>query len=148
MVERIANKDKVIAANERIKEREFWLENLSGELADCHFPYDYRTSNKQVNLSNVNIKLKEELSEKILKLANGSDLQLHMILTAGLTLLLNKYTRLQDICIGTPVLKQDSDTNLINNLLVLRHGLEEHMTFRQILQHVSTVMVNALEHQN
>ncbi len=30
MVERIANKDKVIAANERIKEREFWLENLSG----------------------------------------------------------------------------------------------------------------------
>ncbi|MEC2485312.1 condensation domain-containing protein, partial [Bacillus cereus] len=100
MVERIANKDKVIAANERIKEREFWLENLSGELADCHFPYDYRTSNKQVNLSNVNIKLKEELSEKILKLANGSDLQLHMILTAGLTLLLNKYTRLQDICIG------------------------------------------------
>ncbi|MED2483041.1 hypothetical protein P4185_19345 [Bacillus thuringiensis] len=53
MVERIANKDKVIAANERIKEREFWIENLSGELADCHFPYDYRTSNKQVNLSNV-----------------------------------------------------------------------------------------------
>lgn len=148
MVERIANKDKVIAANERIKEREFWLENLSGELADCHFPYDYRTSNKQVNLSNVSIKLKEELSEKILKLANGSDLQLHMILTAGLTLLLNKYTRLQDICIGTPVLKQDSDTNLINTLLVLRHGLEEHMTFRQILQHVSTVMVNALENQN
>ena len=41
-----------------------------------------------------------------MKLANGSDHPLHMILVAAWVILLKKYTRNNDIIVGTTILKQ------------------------------------------
>jgi amino acid adenylation domain-containing protein/non-ribosomal peptide synthase protein (TIGR01720 family) len=135
-----------LAGSQNIKEKEFWLNQLAGDLVKSSFPFDF-DKGEQAGTSNgsVNIKLLKKVGSGLMKLCKGSDYALYMILTAGLLVLINKYTNHRDILIGAPIYKQDIEAEFINTILVLRNRLEEDMTFKQLLLQVKETIFAATE---
>ncbi|MGD2085119.1 MAG: condensation domain-containing protein [Candidatus Aminicenantes bacterium] len=140
----------VIAANEKIKERDYWSNKLSGEVVMSSFPYDYRENdrNNNRNIEVFKFKFNRELDLKLISLSNHSDQTLYVILLAGLMVLLSKYTGSSDIVVGSPILKQDIKRNFINTVLVLRSFIEGGKTFKEILLHVKETVIEAIENRN
>ncbi|AYK08683.1 hypothetical protein [Brevibacillus laterosporus] len=80
---------------------------LSGELTECHFPYDQKNQESPCEQRAYVKSVVDGLTfNQLMKLSNGSDIRLHMILTSVLNVLLYKYTDHTDIIVVTPVLKQ------------------------------------------
>lgn len=171
--ERISVK-KQAAANRNIKERDFWLDKLSGEPDKSSFPSHYIKTGKDNVFADQNevtgalqkeaFQFPAEIYGQLIKLSNGQDHTLHMVLTAGLVLLLAKYTHSfagqGEILLGTPIYKQDRDLEdrdnpgknteleLINTILPLRIHLKRDMSFKDLLLRVKETIIEATEHYN
>ncbi|MCU0288811.1 MAG: condensation domain-containing protein [Acidobacteria bacterium] len=132
---------EMAAASQFNKERDYWLNCLSGELVKSSFPPDFQlpanitqnpdTANKKMAV--VTFRIDGELFDRLMKLRNGLDSTLYMVLAAGVVLLLEKYTGNRDIIIGTTILKQEKSANFINTVLALMGRVEPHMTFKDLL---------------
>jgi amino acid adenylation domain-containing protein len=147
----------MIAAGKKTRERNFWLKKLSGEWVKSILPDDYKENRNEYKPlpgqeyeyqgDAIEFKLADELCFKLMKLSNRSDVKLHIILAAGLILLIHKYTGMKDIIIGAPIYRQDTEGEFINTLLVLRHRVNKEMTFKELLLQVRETIVEAAEHQ-
>jgi surfactin family lipopeptide synthetase A/fengycin family lipopeptide synthetase D/tyrocidine synthetase-3 len=147
-----------IAAAQRKKEKEYWLNKLSGKLEKTIFPYDHKMVGTgegklkcEQTLGVEKFRLQGEPFINLMKLSNGSDYLLHIFIVAVLVTLLNKYTRNNDIIVGTTVVKQKqtaNDTKLINTILPLRIQLEDRMTFKELLLQVKKTVAEATENRN
>ncbi len=141
--------DEYVAAAQNTKEKKYWLDKLSGELVKNYFYYDSVPKSVDIrSFGKEEFGFTGELFQKFLQLSNNSDLRLHMILTAGLLMLIEKYTGEIDIIVGTPVYKEDDEEKFINTALVLRNFLAPGMTFKEILVQVRQTIVEAVEHVN
>jgi tyrocidine synthetase-3 len=143
------NKDRdrlEIAAAKKIKERDFWLNQLKGNPVKTRFPFDYDKRKPGEGCGNelvYRFRFPGEIFSKLTKLSRGSDYTLNAILAAGLAALLNKYTGSRDIIFGAPIYKQEIETEFINTLLVLRNPVKENMTFKDLLLQVSQTIMEA-----
>jgi len=146
----IRNRDVLtIAASQKKEEKAFWLRKLAGELSKSTFPYDNQNPDKTENGKNsIKFRFSQEVYSKINKLSNYSLHKCHMILVAGVVLLLNRYTDNNDIILGSPVVKQEQVENLINTLLVLRHQINDNFAFKELLYQVRDVITEATNNQN
>ncbi|UCH95484.1 MAG: AMP-binding protein, partial [Candidatus Aminicenantes bacterium] len=150
------NSKLTILANQRSKEREYWLNQLAGEWIKSHFPYEYQNQkepgstreNPAKTGKTVEFPFTPHLFKEMMRLSRGVDQAIHTIAAAGLVLLLYKYTGSPDIVVGTPVYKQDLDGDFINTVLVLRNQLKPVMTFKELLYQVKHTIDKAIEHQN
>jgi len=132
------------------REKDYWLSQLSGELVKTHFPYDFKPKDTAASGESpgiVKFDLNGDLFAKLMKLSNGSDPRLHMVLTAGLLALLNKYTGNKDLLVGAPIYRQTVEGKFINSILVLRNRLEDDMTFKELLIQVKNTVVEAVKNQ-
>ncbi|MGE5339900.1 MAG: amino acid adenylation domain-containing protein [Candidatus Omnitrophota bacterium] len=145
-----ATSDKLrIAAGQKIKEKEYWLDKLSGNPPQSNFVFPLYSPNAESSTNEVRFTLDNDIYEGLTKLRAGSDIRLHMILTAVLTLLLNKFTGNDDIITGTPIIKTDKDdVDLINKALILRSHLTDEMTFKDLLLQIRQTIIEADEHRN
>ncbi|MFB6367480.1 condensation domain-containing protein, partial [Paenibacillus elgii] len=117
---------KVIAANQQVKEKQFWQEQLSGEPALDGFPSSrlYLDSTERWRQA-LPFRLPKETADKLLRLANDSDVRLHVILLAAMFVLMYKYTGNEDAVIGSPIYTQGTeDAEFINTMLPLRVELD------------------------
>jgi len=141
-----------IAAGKKVNEKKYWLGKLAGELVKSSFPSIYEKETETVETNVVNFQFNDNVSSGLMKLSTGSDVRLHIVLTAVLTLLLGEYTGNFDIVLGTPILKSDTDTDshaeVINTVLVLRNQLAGDMTFKELLLQVRQTIIEADEHRN
>jgi amino acid adenylation domain-containing protein len=145
------NSEIKVAGSQNVKERDYWLKQLSGELLRCNFPYDYNREDAdggQVNTKTVEAGLTGELFVNLNNLSKGVDHTLHVILTAGLVGLLRKYTGVDDILIATPIYRQEIEGQFINTLLVLRNRFKDGMTFRELLMQTRQVITEAAENRD
>lgn len=143
------SEDRVIVANQKTKEREYWQMKLSGELTECHFPYDQtKSGNFSEQRDFVKCVVDGFSFNQLTKLSNGSDIRLHMILTSVLNVLLYKYTGHTDIIVVSPVLKQETEANFINTVLVLRNQLRDTMTCKELLLMTRDMLNEATQNQN
>jgi len=142
------------AASQFNKERDYWLNRLSGELSKSIFPPTIQqpTTSKTATwwetMETLPFQIEGELFSRLMKLRNGQDNILHMVLVAGIVLLLGKYSGNNDIIVGTTILKQETEANFLNTILALRNCLEPHMTFKELLLQVRQTVVEAVKHQN
>ncbi|NIM15670.1 MAG: amino acid adenylation domain-containing protein [Candidatus Aminicenantes bacterium] len=144
----IAGEEKYIGG-QNTRERDFWLTQLSGVFEKSFFPYDYeRAANKELQMAVVPCGLPGSLEAKLIKASTGSDSRLHMLLVASLVLLLGKYTGTRDITIGVPIYRQEQEGDFVNTALTLRHQLEDHMTFKDLLIQVRQTITQANENAN
>jgi amino acid adenylation domain-containing protein len=138
-----------IAASELLNEKEYWLTKFTGDLIPAYFPYDWNIETvKERHIETLQFELKAKLSLDLIKLSNSSDRRLHMILTAVLIILLNKYTGNRDIIVGTSVEKQEIIGEFINTVLPLRNSLKTGMTFKELLLQIRETLVDATDNQN
>ena len=140
-----------IAATQSIKEGEYWQNKLSGEWVKSYFSYDCKKKIEGVEerrWESIQFTLEESIFLPLMKLRNGSDHRMLMILVAGLVVLLRKYTRNKDILLGIPVDRQPMEGEFINRVLVLRNIIEDNMSFKEVLLQVKETVIEAIENQN
>ncbi len=145
------SEDLLVAANQKVKEREYWRKTLSGESGNSYFPYDdVDKAGKRdtgVFFETREFQLDGSVFSRIMELSRGNYHTVHMILLAALNVLVNKYTGRKDIVLVTPIYKQDIDTALlINTVLLLRNRFEENTTFKELLIQVREKLLEAVEH--
>jgi amino acid adenylation domain-containing protein len=138
-----------VAGGQHRKERDYWLNKLSGEWVKGSFPTDFERQENDISESKTPIAVEFEISgdlfQSLMRLSNGSDSRLHMILVTGLLLLLHKYSGHKDIIIGLPIYRQDIEVELINTMVALRNRLEENLTVKQLLLQVRESIGEAIE---
>lgn len=140
---------KVFASGKFKKEMEYWKNKLSGELLKSSFPYDFINTGVSIKGREVlNSEIPTSIALSVLKLSGGSDLRLHMILTAALAVLLYKYTGNRDIIVGTPIYNQSTEGDYINTILALRNQITGNMSFKQFLLEMRQTISEAVENQN
>jgi amino acid adenylation domain-containing protein/non-ribosomal peptide synthase protein (TIGR01720 family) len=150
------NKDysekQILVGSRKIKEKKFWLNELSDLPEKSRFPYDYdikKTGPVESDVDAVTFTMTDELFTKLTALSNHSDVRLHFILVAGLVALLRKYIPYRDdILVGVPIYKQKSEGRFINTVLPIRNRLQESMTFKELLMQVGQNILKAGENQN
>jgi amino acid adenylation domain-containing protein len=140
---------QTIAAQQNRKERDYWLNQLAGEIVKSRFPYDRPIPLvEETKPEQMAIVFPEPVSSRLNKISGGYDPNLYMILMAGVILLLDKYTGNRDIIVGTPVLKQAVERNFINTLLVIRSQVTGQMTFKEFSLRLKQTIKEAVENQN
>lgn len=132
-----------------INERNYWINKLSGELLNTNIPYDNKCNfNTEYEMKKIKFAIENEIFNGIIKICNGSDIKLHMILVTAVTILLSKYSGRQDIIVGTPIYKQEVSGKLINSVLALRNEFEDSISFKNLLLKVRETIVEATKNQN
>jgi iturin family lipopeptide synthetase C len=141
--------DVKIAASHFIKERDYWMNKLSGLLERSYFHYDYRKTGESHSLIDmVRFTFNRRIFSKLSRLTNGLDPKLHMVLVAGVIALISKYTGSSDIIVGTAIDKQETEGELVNTILPLRTQIHENMTFKELLLEVRKTIHEAIDNQN
>jgi amino acid adenylation domain-containing protein len=140
-------KKRILAAGQNIKERDYWLEKLSGQLVKTTFPYDYRKAEEKRMVS-LSFQLTGPVYASLLRISNKSDVRLHIILVAGWLMLLHRYTGADDIIVGIPTYRQEVEGRLINTVLALRNTVTGEMTVKEMLLQVGQAVLKANENQN
>ncbi len=146
--------DTAFAASQDSKEKEYWLRKLSGGPERSRFFYDNPDKpgiSEREYSSPVPVEFSPGTLSALEAISKNLDHRLYMILTAGLTALLYRYTGDTDITVGSPIFKQESgeDGDFINTVLPLRNVFDEGVTFKELLlNHVRPTILEAIEHQN
>lgn len=126
---------RTIAASHKTKEKEFWLNRLAGEPEKSSFPADFKRGDPSAGRrARLDFQLSPVVYTRLTDLCKDSDHALYIILAAGLTLLVHKYTQNTDILIGSPIYRQDTLKDIINTMLVLRNQVEPSMNFKQLVE--------------
>ena len=99
------------------------------------------------------IELSKELTQKLKALSRSHGVTLYMTLLAAFQTLLFRYTGQDDIAVGSPIAgrTRDETEGLIGffvNTLVLRTDFTSNPTFRELMERVSGVCLNAYSHQD
>jgi len=139
------------AAGQSKKEGKYWLNKLSGHLTKSFFPYDFKKEGLKENNRLIQVekfKFPGILYANSMKLGGGADVKLHMILVTGLVILLNKYSGSDDIMIGSPILKQDIETEFINKVLVFSTEVKNDISFKELLLEIRETIIQANKNQN
>ena len=140
--------EAVAVASQFNKERDYWLNKLSGELTRCSFPYDYRNSDVRRDVQNEKFTIGGEVFSKLITLSNDVDHIIHMCLLASVVSLLHEYTGINDIIIGVPIYRQEKEEAFINTVLVIRNKLDDDMSFKEVLIQVRETILEANENLN
>jgi len=148
MTHQINPREAAIIAHQNIKEKNYWLDNLSGITEKSYLPYDMQEKEETPKIEEVKISFPGPLCSAIIQLSNRSDARLHMILTTALVVLVNKYTGDPDCILGTPIYKPDAEGQFVNLVLPLKNRLEQHMTFKDLLLRVRETIIKANENRN
>jgi amino acid adenylation domain-containing protein/non-ribosomal peptide synthase protein (TIGR01720 family) len=145
-------------ASQFSKERDYWLNRLSGDFEKIGFPYTNKRSASSEPRDTgawpapgvVKFELPRLLSSRLIKICGGSDAKLHITLVAAVILLLDKYNHqhIEDIIVGIPIYKQRIEGRLVNTVLALRNHLGQIMTFKELILQVRQLLKEAAKNQN
>jgi amino acid adenylation domain-containing protein len=145
----------VLLQSEQIRRQEdYWLERFSGELPVLDLPTDYpRPAVQSFAGGNVKLEIDRELWTDINKLLLETGTTLYMVLLAAYNILLSKYTKKEDIVVGSPIAgRQHADLqNIVGmfvNTLGMRNMPAAEKTFRQFVTEVKENCLNAYANQS
>ncbi len=132
------------------KQREFWLSQFEDEAPVIDLPYDYARPNQQSFTG-------KTVSVKCLRTFKGYPSIVsndrHMILLSSFMVLLHKYSRQEDVVVGSPISgRTHRDTEdmlgMFVNTLAMRSYPERNKTFSQLLDEVRELALKAMITKN
>ncbi|BCL84580.1 non-ribosomal peptide synthetase [Ktedonobacteria bacterium brp13] len=134
-------------------ELEYWKQRLAGAPPVLELPTDRPRPAVQTFVGEeYTFRLPQELSQRVKALSRQQGCTLFQTLLAAFEVLLYRYTGQGDLVIGTPVanrsqLELEPLLGLFANTLVLRSDLSGQPTFRDLLEQVRAMTVDAYSHQ-
>ncbi|BAZ54100.1 amino acid adenylation domain-containing protein [Nostoc sp. NIES-4103] len=132
----------------------YWKQQLGGNLPILELPTDRPRPPIQSNKGTTQqFQISKSLTEKLKDLSQQEGVTLFMTLLAAFKVLLYRYTKQEDIIVGTPIANRNRSEieGLIGffvNTLVLRTNLGNNPSFRELLQQVREVTLGAYAHQD
>jgi amino acid adenylation domain-containing protein len=132
----------------------YWRTHLAGSPAALQLPIDYpRPPIPSYRGARLSFTLGRELSQSLLEFGRSQGVTLYMLLLAAFQLLLGRWSRQEDVVVGSPIAgrRQRETEGLIGffvNTLVLRTDLSGEITFNQLLARVRDVALGAYTHQD
>jgi amino acid adenylation domain-containing protein len=138
------------------RELSYWKKQLAGAPTTLNLEKIAGTTpstNQTKECAVQTFSLPKELSEKIARLSSQEGVTLFMTLLASFQTLLYRYTKQEDIVVGTDVANRDRPEleeimGFFVNLLVLRSDLSGNPTFRELLERVREVTLAAYDRQD
>lgn len=136
------------------KQEKYWLEVFAGEIPVLELPTDYKRPQEFDFKGNiVNFTVEKETWKLLDTVAKETETTLSIILSAAYYILLSKYSRQEDIVVGTSNLgRRNIDLqNIIGmfiNMLPVRNQPRGDKTFKQFLGEVKENLLAALENQD
>ncbi|KJK28119.1 condensation domain-containing protein, partial [Paenibacillus polymyxa] len=136
------------------KQEAYWLDMFRGELPVLELPTDYpRPAMQSYEGRTLQLFMDSEKSEGLKRLAAENGATLYMVLLAGYTMLLHKYTGQEDVVVGTPIAgRNHSDVQpligMFVNTLAIRSYPAAVKTFLDYLKEIKETTLGAFEHQN
>ncbi|MBG9766181.1 non-ribosomal peptide synthetase, partial [Paenibacillus polymyxa] len=136
------------------KQEAYWLDMFRGELPVLELPTDYpRPAMQSYEGRTLQLFMDSEKSEGLKRLAAENGATLYMVLLAGYTMLLHKYTGQEDVVVGTPIAgRNHSDVQpligMFVNTLAIRSYPAAGKTFLDYLKEIRETTLGAFEHQN
>ncbi|MFQ6030541.1 MAG: amino acid adenylation domain-containing protein, partial [Dehalococcoidia bacterium] len=131
----------------------YWRNQLGSNLTTLELPTDRpRPPTQSYSGSTHYFELPTELASELNALGREQGATLFMVLLAAFQALLHRYSRQEDIVVGSPISgrNQVETEELIGcfiNTLVLRTDLSGNPTARELIQRVRNVTLDAFDHQ-
>jgi hypothetical protein len=142
-------------SDELTKQERFWLNEFrAGDIPELDLPTDFpRPSRQSYEGGHLSFILPENLGRKLNRLAREAGVTLYMVLLAAYSILLSRYSRREDIVVGSPVTgRRHADLQAIIgifvNMLAVRTRPLGHKTFVVFLQEVKEKVLAAIENQD
>jgi amino acid adenylation domain-containing protein len=132
----------------------YWKQQLDGSPQMLEMPADFsRPPVPGYRGASQSLTLPESLVQKLRLLSRRENVTLFMTLLAAFKALLHRYTRQEDILVGSTIANRnraevESLIGFFVNTLVLRTDLSGDPTFRQLLGRVREVALGAYAHQD
>ncbi|HYO99009.1 MAG TPA: AMP-binding protein, partial [Pyrinomonadaceae bacterium] len=135
--------------DERLKrEKDYWLEKLSGGIVAAGLPLDYRRpeifSDEKHSTSLV---IDEETQGKLLTICEHKELLVFAALVTALKICLYKYTGIEAVTVGSTIHERYKELALLNKVLVLQDRVDGAMTGKQLLLNVKRTLSEAYSNQ-
>ena len=131
------------------EEFNYWLSKFKGGFDKTIISYDtYSKSELKNPIGNHSFSIDKNISSRVLKMANGSNFKLSIILISVLKILIRKLVNHEEIIIGTPILKQESEKEYINGILLLQQIVDFNMSFKNLLFEVMDDFKSSEKNQN
>ncbi|MCU4825161.1 amino acid adenylation domain-containing protein, partial [Bacillus cereus] len=131
------------------KEELDFLVEFSDFNTKSYFPFDFIIHNNlEMKKGYVKFQVTSRLNDKLNEIIKGSDEKLHSIFSTVLMLLINKYTRSNDIIISTPSYKKHNEDEYGNKTLVLRSQINDDDLIKELLHKVEQTINKAIEQPN
>ncbi|HLO85983.1 MAG TPA: amino acid adenylation domain-containing protein [Nostocaceae cyanobacterium] len=133
---------------------QYWKQQLAGVPALLELPTDKpRPAVQTFRGSRETFQLSDDLSQKLKSLSQQTGTTLFMTLLAAFSVLLSRYSHQEDIVIGSPIANRNRQEiepliGFFVNTLVLRTNLEGNPSFRELLQRVQQMTLDAYAHQD
>jgi hypothetical protein len=155
----IQYKDYAVWQKEQLKgeslkdHKAYWLNQFEGELPVLEFPNaKIRPSVKTFNGGRINKILETRISDRLKTLSRELGGTLFMGLLTVVNTLLYRYTRQEDIIIGSPIAgREHSDLEdqigFYVNTLALRTRFKGKNSYKELLENIKGVTLKAYEHQ-
>jgi amino acid adenylation domain-containing protein len=132
----------------------YWKKQLEGAPVQLELPTDRPRPNTQSYAGTVlRWEAPSDLAAQLTSLGRASGTTLFMTLLAAFNVLLSKYSRQEDIVVGTPIANRnraeiEALIGLFVNTLVLRTDLSGDPTFLELLTRVKETALGAYAHQD
>ncbi|WP_162309046.1 non-ribosomal peptide synthetase [Brevibacillus antibioticus] len=136
------------------KQKAYWMETLSGDLAVLDLPTDFtRPLFRSYEGDTFSFKIDAELTGMLHQLTRETNSTLFMVLIATYNVLLAKYSGQNEIIVGTPIAGRnhadlEQMMGMFVNTLVLRNFPDEKKTFVIFLDEVKAHALQAFENQD
>ena len=130
------------------KEREYWLQKLSGELALTSLPLDFKrpevlTAERRTRA----FAIAPEAESRLFQVCGDNELLIFAVLVATLKAYLHKCTGVEEVIVGTAIHKQYAEAAALNEVLALRDRVGGELTFKELLLGVKQTLSEAYKHQ-
>jgi amino acid adenylation domain-containing protein len=132
----------------------YWLEQLKDAPAFITLPIDkVRPSQQTFNGAMLTAPLTQSLTHSISNYAQDNNTTFFNVLLSAYNILLSKYSRQDDICIGTPVSGRERSglQQLIGyfvNAVVIRNKLQGNPNFNTVVESTQQTCLSAFAHQD
>ncbi|MGE5458644.1 MAG: non-ribosomal peptide synthetase, partial [Methanococcaceae archaeon] len=133
--------------------KKYWLDQFHGPVQSLDLPSDYSRPKTQTFEGKTNsFTLSEQLSEGLRKLSAESNTTLFVTTLALFNVLFSKYTKQNDIVIGTPIANRDhqdiqDQIGFFLNTLALRNQFSNEENFKSVLNKIKENTLKAFSHQ-
>ncbi|MDF5726915.1 MAG: amino acid adenylation domain-containing protein [Rhizonema sp. PD38] len=132
----------------------YWKQQLGDASRLLELPTDHpRPAQQSYQGGREEYRLSSELTEKLKILSQQQGVSLFMILLTAFNILLSRYSRQEDLCVGTAIANRTHSytEGLIGffvNTLVLRSKIHPERGFSELLQQIRQTCLDAYAHQD